>query len=611
MATIALLKTAEDRHTPDSYSIASIPLNKLVPWDGNVRRTNAKEGLDELVASIAAHGVLQSLVVRKANRGKYSIVAGRRRFLALSALAEAGTIAIDAPVPCRIIPGSTNATEISLTENVMRAPMHPADQFEAFRTLIDSGSTAEDVAARFGITEAAVKKRLKLARVSPAIFEAYRKGDLDLEQVQAFAITDDTDAQDRVFAELAQRGGSPQNIRRALTQGEIPLGDKYATFVGIEAYEAAGGAVRRDLFAEYEDGVFLLDAQLLDRLVQEKLAAEIEEVRAEGWKWVEAFAVFDYDARSAYESRDPELLPLSEEAEAEHKRLSEEHQALSDEMQEDDEEAYERFHEIEERIEELEDGARAFTAETLAIAGAVLTVPRRGELDVIRGLVKAEDAPEAEDEVGTQPKEKPPYSALLVQKLTDHQSAAISATLMGHPQIALAAVAFALIADVFLVSGSDGCVMISARRYVSTEDSKGRDALEAVTETWRERLPKTAEDLWAWCLIQPQDVLLDLLAFCAARSLDAVSLKYGDESFSLRQANSIAKAIGLDMGAWFTPDAANYFSRVSRPQIIAAITEATKRPAKRSWDKLKKSELAAFAARETAGTGWLPEPIRA
>ena len=611
MAVIATLKTAEDRHTPDAYSIASIPLNKLVPWDGNVRRTNAEEGLGELVASIAAHGVLQSLVVRKANRGKYSIVAGRRRFLALSSLAEAGTIASDAPVPCRIIPGSTDATEISLTENVMRAPMHPADQFEAFRTLIDSGSTAEDVAARFGITEAAVKKRLKLARVSPAIFEAYRKGDLDLEQVQAFAITDDAEAQDRVFGELAQRGGSPQNIRRALTQGEIPLLDKYATFVGLEAYEAAGGAVRRDLFAEDGDGIFLLDAQLLDRLVQEKLAAEIEEVRAEGWKWVEAIAVFDYDARSAYESRDPEPLPLSEEAEAERKRLSEELQALSDAMEEDDEAAYERLYELEERIEELEDGERAFTAETLAIAGAVLTVSRRGELDVIRGLVKPEDAPEAEDDAGTQPKERALYSSPLVRSLTDYRSAAISATLMSHPQIALATIAFALASDVLHLSAGEGCVQISAERHYAKEESKGADAIEAMTETWRERLPKTAEDLWAWCLIQPQDVLLDLIAFCAGQSLNAVCNKYGDDSFGLRQANSIAKAVGFDMGAWFTPDAENYFSRVSRPQIIAAITEATNRPTKRSWDKLKKSELAALAARETAGTGWLPEPIRA
>jgi len=53
-----------------------IPLNKLVAWDGNVRKT-ASNGIDELAASIAAHGLLQSLVVRKHGRGKFAVVAGR------------------------------------------------------------------------------------------------------------------------------------------------------------------------------------------------------------------------------------------------------------------------------------------------------------------------------------------------------------------------------------------------------------------------------------------------------------------------------------------------------------------------------------------------------
>ena len=58
----------------------SIPLNKLLAWEGNVRKTDPAKGIDELAASIAAHGLLQSLVVRKDRRGKYAVVAGRRRF---------------------------------------------------------------------------------------------------------------------------------------------------------------------------------------------------------------------------------------------------------------------------------------------------------------------------------------------------------------------------------------------------------------------------------------------------------------------------------------------------------------------------------------------------
>lgn len=103
MTIIATLKPADNASARDACSIASIPLSRLVPWDGNVRKTGATDGLGELTASIAAHGVLQSLVVRKTHRGKYAVVAGRRRFLALSALAEGGTIQADAPVPCRVL----------------------------------------------------------------------------------------------------------------------------------------------------------------------------------------------------------------------------------------------------------------------------------------------------------------------------------------------------------------------------------------------------------------------------------------------------------------------------------------------------------------------------
>ena len=104
---------------------------------------------------------------------------------------------------CRIVPGSADSVEISLTENVVRAPMHPADQFEAFRALVDDGNSVADIAARFGISETAVKQRLRLSRVSPTVFRgAYRSGDLTLEQVQAFAVSDDHAHQNLIYSEV-------------------------------------------------------------------------------------------------------------------------------------------------------------------------------------------------------------------------------------------------------------------------------------------------------------------------------------------------------------------------------------------------------------------------
>jgi ParB family chromosome partitioning protein len=160
--------------------MTTIPLNKLPSWAENVRKTGASDGIDELAASIAAHRLLQSLVVRKSARGKFAVVAGGRRLLALNALAERGQLSADLSVECRVIDADIDATEIGLAENVVRRPMHPADQFEAFAALITKGASVTDVAARFGVSEGIVTARMKLGRVSPRLVDAYRAGEMSL-----------------------------------------------------------------------------------------------------------------------------------------------------------------------------------------------------------------------------------------------------------------------------------------------------------------------------------------------------------------------------------------------------------------------------------------------
>ena len=66
--------------------ITNIPLNKLTAWEGNVRKTHNK-GIDDLAASIEAHGLLQSLVVRKDGK-KFAVVAGNRRLEGIRLLTE-------------------------------------------------------------------------------------------------------------------------------------------------------------------------------------------------------------------------------------------------------------------------------------------------------------------------------------------------------------------------------------------------------------------------------------------------------------------------------------------------------------------------------------------
>lgn len=595
-----------------SHSVTAIPLSKLLPWSGNVRRTGASDGIGELKASIASHGILQSLVVRKTNRGKYAVVAGGRRYLALAELAQEGAITADEPVPCQVISRSADATEISLTENVVRAPMHPADQFEAYRDLIEAGSTPADIAARFGINESAVLKRLRLARVSAPVFEAYREGKLSLEQVQAFTVTDDQEAQQRVFENLSHWNDDPDSIRGALTESDIPGTDKRARFVTVQAYEEAGGALRRDLFTEGDDGVFLLDAALLDRLAAEKLQSIANEVVAEGWKWVSTTPDFDYEARGEFRACRPEPLPLSDEAAAERKTLADEYQALFDGFEEGDEETSNRLDAIEARIEELEETEHAFTPDVLAIAGAVITINHRGEAEISRGLVRPEDEPEdAERENRSRSAQRPEFSAALVESLTEAKSAAISTALAERPDIALAAVVYTLAASVFHMSGRQSSLRLSATLTQFRTQSKGHEALAALRDEWSEILPPNLGDLWDWCLSQDRDMLLKLLAFCASLSVSAVRMKADREDEPrLVHANALAIALDFDMSCWFTPTAENFFGRVGREAITNAIVEATGIPAKRSWQKLKKAELAALAERECTGKGWLPSLLR-
>ena len=419
-------------------------------------------------------------------------------------------------MPCQVLDSAADAAEISLAENSVREPMHPADEFEAFRALVDGGMSEADVAARFGVTESVVSRRLKLARVSPKVMEAYRRDELSLAQVMAFAVSDDHAAQEHVFANLSEWNGDPDTIRSVLTEHEIAAADRRVQFVTLAAYEQAGGVVRRDLFTDGDEGVFILDPILLDRLVTEKLEAEASGVRAESWKWVAVRPSFEYADWSEYERRNEEPVPLQPEQEAEFNLLVVEQEKLSD-LDELDDAQQAHFDEIENRLEELDSGETYFPAEVLAIAGAVVYLDHDGECGVRRGFVAPEDAAaaeadgdagddadgagdagaddDAEDDGGSLPHS-------LVESLTTHRTAALAVTLSQQPNVALAAVVHVLALDAFYGSSGESCLGIFSKdvSLKLAEGSQARSLLETATETWREHLPGNAEDLFAWCL---------------------------------------------------------------------------------------------------------------
>ena len=293
VAAAAVLSTAaiagESVTVPEvaPYELHLIPLSRLRPSSRNVRQSGGT-AIPELAASIARVGLLQNLTVITSPDGQwFEVVAGRRRLAALKLLVKRHKLAKDHPVPCLLVP-DTSARTVSLSENVQREAMTPVDELFAWKALVAEGRSLEDIAADFGVTPLVVKRRLRLANVSPRLLADYQQGAVSLEQLMALAITDDHAAQEAAFYEVPQWQRSPESLRDHLTRDEVDASrDALARFVGVEAYEAAGGGIRRDLFADEKKGVFLTDAGLLEKLARDRLADAAESVRAEGWSWVE------------------------------------------------------------------------------------------------------------------------------------------------------------------------------------------------------------------------------------------------------------------------------------------------------------------------------------
>ena len=280
-----------------------VPFNKLVlsqDYQARAGGSTPKLSIAELAASIKECGVLQNLVVVQGARGRYEVCAGGRRLEALTLLVGNGDLADNYPVPVLIVPAD-RALIASLSENCFHIPMHPADEFAAFAKLIGQGKSVEDVAAAFGITPLVVKRRMKLATVSPKLMALFREDQIGLDCLMVLASVDDHQKQEQTWAALPSWNRRPDYLRQLLTQGEIESDrDAVAKYVTLKAYEKAGGALRRDLFSDDDKKVYLLDAALLEKLATDKLQKRAKQIAAEGWKWVDVRVRYAFDEYVKY-----------------------------------------------------------------------------------------------------------------------------------------------------------------------------------------------------------------------------------------------------------------------------------------------------------------------
>ena len=383
--------------------IREIPLSSLALAPENVRRTPSDPQADaELKASITALGLLENLVVRTEgpeSDDRYAVVAGGRRLKAMQALAEDGVLDPDHPVPCLVKADGVEPGEISLAENVVRIAMHPADQVVAFTKLAEAGQSVSVIAARFGLSERLVEQRLRLGNAAPDLLDAYRADAIDLEVLKAFAVTADRARQMAVWEQVSAQGYRPSawQVKRLLTEERVPGASAVARFVGVEAYEAAGGVVMRDLFArDDESGIWFENPVLLEKLATDNLQAAADEL-ATRWKWAIAMIEVEWRDTARYGRIEPQPAERTPEEEAEIERL-EARQAELAETDDDSwtEELLAEAETIETRLDEIEGGIEAravYSREDFGMAGCLVTVAHDGTLQVVHGLVKPEDMP--------------------------------------------------------------------------------------------------------------------------------------------------------------------------------------------------------------------------
>jgi len=336
----------------------------------------------------------------------------------------------------------------------------------------------------------------------------------------------------------------------------------------------------------YQKASWLVPA-LLHRLAAEKLEAESAPYREQGWKWVEIqpdFTQSDLDRQSRISAASHGLAPDSDVA---------------------------RLH-----------------------AGAILGVDREGNLRVLTGVLKPEDAkalkrtqarerresgtdvaPSAPSPVNTNGGE---LSAVLVEQLSAEKTAALRTLIAGQPDIALVIVAHDLALPLFYEPWDRAGPLTTLKVDITDVESflangANRKAIvetKAILALWRERLPDKGDDLWPWLRRQQREVALDILAIAVAANVDAIRYRHErTDSARLASGECLAQAFALDMRDWWQADA-GFLSRISKAAILSAIAEAVSPETARGLDRCGKSELVAIAERRLTGTGWLPASLR-
>jgi ParB family chromosome partitioning protein len=640
-------------------------LGDLVATSMNVRTTpRTEQDVRAIAQSIVFHGgVLQNLVLvpqldaEGRWSGKLGVVAGETRRLALCLLRDGGIPEAEGYTDDYLVPGTVVAAPegraASLTENAIRTQLSPADQFEAFKALVDDGGDIEQIAAMYGVTPAVVERRLRLANASPVLFKLYREGAIELEQLMALCVTEDHALQERAWKSAPSWQRSAHHLRYLVTKDHVSLqNDPVARFVGATDYEAAGGTVVRDLFSEDGEG-FIADKVLLQRLAQDKLEAVAAKVRSEGWAWVETRTQFAGAEQASYARCALTRKKLGAEDAKVVQALTADLKALQERIRKGDDSASvrEQCEMLQAQIHAVEGSRHGVAEVSRPFAGAVVCIDRSGHVEVQRGLVKPEDVKadakavkqaekqreadkakaQADAETdgdataeGAAPARVPDdddapsagISRPLSLRLGAERTAALQLLLARNTSLALAYLAHTLVSDVLGTHYPLGYdpLQISARSMRgesllrgdgSVQESPAYKQLAEVVEAWQARMPEDDGALLGWLMALPVAELCDLIAVCVACSTTTVPPQSIEARAMCGHEVAIAKAAGLDMKAWWEPTERTYLAGVSKAQVIALVRDVAGAEACTGLDKLPKKDVVAKAETLLHGKGWL------
>ncbi|EFF5878054.1 ParB/RepB/Spo0J family partition protein, partial [Escherichia coli] len=593
----------------------SVPLDSLIKSPLNVRTVPySAESVSELADSIKGVGLLQNLVVHALPGDRYGVAAGGRRLAALNMLAERDIIQADWPVRVKVIPQEL-ATAASMTENGHRRDMHPAEQIAGFRAMAQEGKTPAQIGDLLGYSPRHVQRMLKLADLAPVILDALAEDRITTEHCQALALENDTARQVQVFEVACQSGwgGKPevQTIRRLVTESEVAVaGNSKFRFVGADAFSP--DELRTDLFSDDGDGY--VDRVALDAALLEKLQAVAEFLReAEGWGWcagrMEPVGECREDARAYRNLPEPEAVLT--EAEEEHlNELMARYDALENQCEESDLLAAEM------KLIDCMAKVRAWTPEMRAGSGVVVSW-RYGNVCIQRGVQLRSEDDVADDadrtEQGLESASVEEISLPLLTKLTSERTLAVQAALMQQPDKSLALLAWTLCLNVFdsKAHSSPARIRLACEHYALTSDApSGKEgaafmALMAEHSRFAALLPEGWERDMTTFLSLSQEVLLSLLSFCTACSLNGVQTRECCHT-SRSPLDTLETAIGFHMRDWWQPTKANFFGHLKKPQIIAALNEAGLSGAARDAEKMKKGDAAEHAEFHMKDNRWVP-----